>query len=358
MRESRRIGVAVLFSLLGAGPLPGPGGAPRSLDGLIAASDGIVVGAIVQGSATGTSIALSIQVERALKGRWAAGAIVAAAGTMSEPSPTRAITRQRGIFFLANAGTGPMRLVPAMSGVLPDEMFVFLPLPDASVPAAQPTANSSTRERVFLEILGGMEAGPPKRIGGFVDVLAEYHAAATPAIRAVLRSWLASGSPGLAATALRGLLAEGDVNALSLVATDPILRASAAQAGAFNGLKWYFNNADPAAISLLGKLASDDSNGEDLRVAAAAALARVHTKQALPILAQLLGGPDPPLRAYAVGGLSMFANHVPIGSHEPAAGDWPWRTTETIAHSAMAGSDDQVQFWKNWWGTNRAALLQ
>ena len=74
------------------------------------------------------------------------------------------------------------------------------------------------------------------------------------------------------------------MNALSLVATDPILRAAATEAGAFNGLKWYFNNADPAAISLLGKLASDNSNGEDLRVAAAAGLARVHTKKALPIL--------------------------------------------------------------------------
>ena len=126
-----------------------------------------------------------------------------------------------------------------MSGFLLDEMFVFLPLPDASVPAAQPAANSDTRERLFLEILGGMEAGPPKRIGGFVDLLSEYHAAPAPAIRAVLQSWLASGSPGLAATALRGLLAEGDVNALSLVATDPILRASATEAGAFNGLRWF-----------------------------------------------------------------------------------------------------------------------
>ena len=95
-----------------------------------------------------------------------------------------------------------------MSGFLLDEMFVFLPLPDASVPAAQPAANSDTRERLFLEILGGMEAGPPKRIGGFVDLLSEYHAAPAPAIRAVLQSWLASGSPGLAATALRGLRCE------------------------------------------------------------------------------------------------------------------------------------------------------
>jgi hypothetical protein len=29
------------------------------------------------------------------------------------------------------------------------------------------------------------------------------------------------------------------VNALSLVATDPILRAAATEAGAFNGLKWF-----------------------------------------------------------------------------------------------------------------------
>jgi hypothetical protein len=358
MRKSRHVGVAVLFGLLVAGPSPTSGGAPKSLGGLVAASDGIVVGTIAQGTATGTSIALSIQVERAIKGKWATGAVIAAAGTISEPSPTRAITEQRGIFFLANAGTGPMRLVPAMSGHLLDEMFVFLPLPDASVPAAQPGANSTTRERLLLEILGAMEAGPTKRFGGFVDVLGEYHAAPTPAIQMVFQQWLASGPPGLAAIALQGLLGEGDVNALSRVVTDPVLRASATQAHAFNGLKWYFNNTDPAAVSSLGKLASDNSNGEDLRVAAASALARIHIKQALPILAQLLGSPDPSLRACAVGGLSMFANNVPIGSHEPAVGDWRWRTDETIAHSAMVGSDAQVQFWKNWWITNRAALSQ
>jgi len=355
MRDPTHIAACALLYLLGARLLPGAIMGTESLDKLLAASDTIVVGSIVQGTVSGTAVTGSIQVERVLKGNWRTGQVIGVAGTISQPSPTRTVADERGIFFLAGNGSGPVRLVSVTSGFLLDERFLFLPLPDASSPA-DPPASSSPRERVLLEILAGMEAGTLKRPGGFIEPEFEYRAAPTPAARTVFRRWLTSGSQRLVASSLQALLAEGDTTALARVSTDPALRRVAAEAHAFDGLKGYFKNTDPAAVRALGELAGDNSNSMELRIAAASALARIHTRQALPFLAQLLDSPDVNLRVLGVGGLSMFANHVPIGSHEPAAGDWPWRTEETIAHSGMEGSN--VGFWKSWWAANQAALLQ
>ena len=82
----------------------------------------------------------------------------------------------------------------------------------------------------------------------------------------------------------------------------------------------------------------------------------------MPYLARLLDSPDATLRTCAIGGLAMFANNVPIGSHEPAAGDWAWRTDDTIAHSAMDqgvisnNAAYYIGFWKSWWAANQVAL--
>lgn len=79
-------------------------------------------------------------------------------------------------------------------------------------------------------------------------------------------------------------------------------------------------------------------------------------------LAQLLADPSPTLQAAGVGGLASFANHVPIGSHEPALGDWKYRTEETIAHSAFDESLVRqlqayyVGFWRDWWQQHHANL--
>jgi len=51
----------------------------------------------------------------------------------------------------------------------------------------------------------------------------------------------------------------------------------------------------------------------------------------------------------------MFANNVPIGSHEPAAGPWPYRTDDTIAHSGFAEAN--VPFWQNWWQQHQSELV-
>lgn len=344
-----------LLCIAAVGLLPAPIAGTRSLDELVADSDSIVVGSVVQGKAAGTSVTVSVQVERSLKGNLATGAVLTATGIVGAPSPTRAISRERGIFFLANAGTGPMRLVPVTSGFVLDERFLFVPLPDASSPAAAPSASSSVRDRVLLEILGGVAAGPLKQPGGFIDPESEYRVNPTPLVRSAFQAWLTSDSPELVASAMQALLPEGNPTALSGLAGDAAMRSSAPP-GTFNGLKWYFASTDPAAVGLLGQFVADTTNSLDLRVAAASALARVHTRQALLFLAGLLDDPDLDLRRCAVGGLSMFANNVPIGSHEPAAGAWPWRTDETIAHSAMDAAN--AGFWKSWWAANQSALSQ
>jgi HEAT repeat protein len=102
----------------------------------------------------------------------------------------------------------------------------------------------------------------------------------------------------------------------------------------------------------------------DLRIAAAFALARMHTQQALPYLAILLADPSPSLKTAAIGGLASFANNVPIGSHQPAAGAWQYRTDDTIAHSAFDEATVERQesyyitFWTGWWQQNQKTLAQ
>jgi hypothetical protein len=127
-------------------------------------------------------------------------------------------------------------------------------------------------------------------------------------------------------------------------------------------IKIYYLNTAPQAIQVLGQIATDDSVGMDLRVAVGGALARMHTQQSLPYLAQLLSDPNSTLEAMAVGGLSSFANNVPIGEHEPTPGRWSYRTEETIAHSVFDEAiikqrqADYVGFWKTWWARNQRDL--
>ncbi len=357
MRNSHCLIAIALLCIFGAGRLPAPVASSKSVDQMLAASDGIVVGTIAQGTVSGATVAMSIQVERVLKGTWPAGAVIAATGTLAEPSGTRAMAHDRGIFFLGNSAAGPLMLIPVTSGFVPLERWIYLPLPDASSPPATSVA-TSTRERVSLEILAGIEAGPLKQPGGYIDPESAYVAAPTAAVRSVFYRWLGSGSPRLAALSLSVLLGAGNRGALARLASDRALRSSALEPGAYDGLKFHFQNADPAAVRLLGQLAGDNSGRMDLRAAAASALAKVHTRQALPFPAQFLDSTDSTIRSCGVGGLAMFANNVPIGSYEPAAGKWPWRTGDTIAHSAMVDSQDSVRFWKNWWTANRALLTQ
>ena len=185
----------------------------------------------------------------------------------------------------------------------------------------------------------------------------------SPAVREVFRRFASSNTPKLRSMGLRSSLRDGDIAALaSLEAGQRDLQGSPYWERLVDHLKTEFTNPDPAAVAILGRLAASAENG-GLRTAGAAAPARAHTRAALPHLARLLDQPELTLKTLGAGGLAMFANNVPIGSHHPAPGDWPYRTDETTAHSAMsenvisAREAYYVGFWKSWWLQNRDKLI-
>jgi hypothetical protein len=80
------------------------------------------------------------------------------------------------------------------------------------------------------------------------------------------------------------------------------------------------------------------------------------------ILGPALNDGDFEIRWRAIGGVSMFANNVPIGGAGPAAGDWPYRTENTLRLSVfdrnLVQKDEQhdLEFWRRWWDENRVAI--
>ncbi|MFN7933394.1 MAG: HEAT repeat domain-containing protein [Bryobacteraceae bacterium] len=157
---------------------------------------------------------------------------------------------------------------------------------------------------------------------------------------------------------LRGSLASGDISALLSVqrSYSSLSSDTAGWHGLLDELRSYYSNVTPQALSVLGQIASDPTGRVDLRSAAAGALARMHTREALPFLAVLLDDPSQDLRAIASGGIASFANNLPMGSHQPATGPWPYRTPETIARATFEAR--HAPFWKAWWQENRTKLIQ
>jgi hypothetical protein len=122
---------------------------------------------------------------------------------------------------------------------------------------------------------------------------------------------------------------------------------------------------DPRKTELAGvlkQLLNCESIG--FRRAVTRQLARMHSKDSVETLARLLEDPDPEIAASAVGGLAMFANGVPPGGFEPGPGPAPFRTDQTIAHSAtsadavLARPSFYLDFWKAWWAENAAKVVE
>ncbi len=122
-----------------------------------------------------------------------------------------------------------------------------------------------------------------------------------------------------------------------------------------------------AAVSSLGKILQTTSS-KLIRYASARALQNIHTALALSFLAPLLDDADSQLRAYAIGGLSCFANAVPVidssipGNGLTLGGTGSYKTTDTLSHFAMGVEtiaqrpDYFLNFWRSWWATNSASV--
>lgn len=99
----------------------------------------------------------------------------------------------------------------------------------------------------------------------------------------------------------------------------------------------------------------------------------LHTREALPFLAQLLDSKDAKVRESAIQGLSRFVDNLPIPTTQTVAngkalvpqGPTPYRTLETDKYSlsrrwlsqSSLSETDYLQFWKSWWAIVKDKLL-
>jgi hypothetical protein len=360
----------VLLGLYALRVVAGPGGR-FPVPGLAAKADAIVVGA-VQSLATGATISATITVEQVLKGSILPGSSVFVAWTPEIPStmlPAPSANARpkvgHGIFFLQRNPSGSWSLLPAAGGDVGwEDVYIRTPLNAPAgvreVVGATLPPHPTPLDRVLAEMVTALEAGAAVPY----DLVGIARETRSTVLTAAFSRFL-SKQDRLLTVGLRGSLVSGDHSA--------ILAARRNYAALSSGRDWaellqdvrsYYVSTEPHAIQVLGEVATDNTTGMDLRTAAAAALARMHTQQSLPYLAKLLAEDNITLKTMAVGGLAGFANNVPIGSHEPAAGQWPYRTDDTIAHSVFderlvsAREPYYVGFWMAWWQQNQSKLLQ
>jgi hypothetical protein len=126
-------------------------------------------------------------------------------------------------------------------------------------------------------------------------------------------------------------------------------------------------STDDALVNALGRILQD-ATALQIKYATAEALQNIHTPLALSFLAPLLNSEDKQLRSFAIGGLSCFANSVPVvdlstpGGGISLGNKGPFKTTDTIAHFAMGEMtiskrpDYYLSYWKSWWVNNAASV--
>jgi hypothetical protein len=159
-----------------------------------------------------------------------------------------------------------------------------------------------------------------------------------------------------------GLLRSNDISVLADVTNDMELIPNLHAVGLIPAICGVRN---PLATAYLGKIAA--STDEELQRCAAMALDYIHTRDALPFLAQLLASGDTRTREYAIQGMSRFVDNLPIQNHSNilnggaliAQGPTPYRTDRySLSKSGLDGRDDgpYVDSWKSWWAATGSKI--
>lgn len=217
-------------------------------------------------------------------------------------------TTGHGVFFLAAKPGGLRGVLPAISGATEWDFDVYIATP-ANPPAAVREAasrslphNNSVLDKIFVELVVVEEAGPPPLLS--FELTEEYRANRSPVLAAALSRFAASQNRRLRILGLCGGVLSGDP-ALILAARQnaSALSSDAEWPELMRQIGTHYQNTSRQAIRNLGQVATEVTSSPDLRRAAAAALARMHTRQSLPYLAALLDDPDVYLKAMGVSGL-------------------------------------------------------
>jgi hypothetical protein len=265
------------------------------------------------------------------------------------------------VFFLREAD-GNWSLVPVRSGYVGSVRDAFFVLTsDSKSKMSWQIPPASIHERVVAEVAKAADSTGGHPGGGSIDFVWEYRSNPSPAMRRLFAEFSSSADRRLRMANLRASISAGDEQAFTQLEQVLESKNQAEFMPVAEEIRSHVTPTEPQKIVRLGQLALTPTAPAEFRKACLTALARSHTRDTLPFVAEFLENSDIELQALAVGGLAMFANNVPAGSHEPAAGPWEYRTEETIGYSAMDPAALQkdpmiLAFWKSWWAEHRVEL--
>jgi hypothetical protein len=224
-------------------------------------------------------------------------------------------------------------------------------------------------DKVISEMGAEIEksAGKSRMLMGMFSSLTSTDPALSPRLYG---RFAKSSIPRLKAYGLSPLILQGNGEALAQLVNDKNALEAAAQDPGINSSICNGRGQDPQYIETLGKLIAPGANTY-LRNCAAYALRAIHSKETLLYLAQLCESESQELRYHCVIGMASFANNLPVQNSQnlknmgwaKSESKGPYTTDETLKNFPSLElynkeESKYVEFWKNWWGENKATLLR
>lgn len=348
--------------------------------GLAQNAQHIVIAAVGSSQQNGPDVTIGLQVLRDLTGTGLSGQIsVAALNAPPGFLDSDFTAGTNGLWFLEDTG-GNLTALP-LEKTLPSYVFVLPPGFDGST---IPRSASSLADKCAFTAAASVVYTAEQGSSGSV----QYSSSRTPAVL--------SGFLDLAAAA--DAAERNSVEATASAASDTCTHLLGVVVGLWGGeptaaadfsknVKQYFmcpahvdarlavegfSAIDPASVQALGSLAVGGAGlGSRTDLAAADALARLHTKEAVPFLLQLLDSQDPLMLEARLRGLAARAcgvPPVPKGSQSGALNGTtcvpviPMAASQidAMASNAVFGSAAQdaaaAEFWKAWYSQYGAQL--
>jgi hypothetical protein len=335
---------------------------------LATSADAIVVGTATSFLETPTNISFDISVERILKGVLPLQTIHVShewvrSGGIFDNHAQQINRRVRGIWGLRSTASSDWEILPVAGGPRSFIAGLYRPVADTLAPEYRYPPGTSLLDTLIFEVAAGAEAG-----GGRPDELVGVTGSTnTPALQSVFAHLLNSQKPSVQAIGLAGMLSGSQPRSIAeLGRLWPSLAGDPNRHQVLFALRNSFRDPTPGAVQELAQLAGATTTSTELRKAAVWALASIHTKESLPLLASLLLSSDPDEQARGVVGLSSFANGCPSQTPDNVKSmeylqfknPSPYRNTDTMANFAIGGINippgdthlaQLVSFWSTWW---------
>ena len=342
---------------------------PRSTDQLIDSADAVIVGGTLSGQQTGNSVVLTLSVEKSIKGSIPSGSVLDISWSCQWKA-NQDLKGLHGLWFLKALGANHWTILSPTQQRVPFQLAYYPTnkgVASMSLAASMNAATSS--DFVAAELGSALQAyTDPTQLSHLSQgLLSLGQSGVSERLYNQLRT---SSDPELKVIGLAGLIHAGDVTALSEMARSmdllPRLRARTHAITAVLACR----AGDSVTANALGQLTT--ATDLTMQLAAAGALAQIHTRETLPYLAALLTSPDRRAREYAAQGMSRFVANLPIatakntpnGEYLRPQGPAPYRTRDTDRYSMSTkrlqdvDENSYLQFWRTWWASLRSELTK